>query len=152
VSASDPILLQEAGARRSRVSGNAIEEGRTQMQPRDDPAGRGESAARATGGKGQGAAPKGAGKPPERISAARAAARDFLASELDAREVRVTRISPTGEGGGWSVEAEILVPNLDVKMLGLPLTQEVLEREHYVVELAADLVVTSYRHVGADEE
>ena len=53
---------------------------------------------------------------------------------------------------GWSVEAEILVPNLEVKMLGLPLTQEVLEREHYSVELETDLTVRSYGYVGADDD
>ena len=49
-------------------------------------------------------------------------------------------------------EAEILVPNLEVKMLGLPLTQEVLEREHYALELEADLTVRSYGTAGPDDE
>lgn len=88
-----------------------------------------------------------------RLSAARAAVHQFLSAELGAREVRITKIIPTDHGAeGWSAEAEILVPNLEVKMLGLPLTQEVLEREHYSLELEADLTVRSYEHVAPDED
>ena len=36
-------------------------------------------------------------------------------------------------------------------MLGLPLTQEVLEREHYTLELDADLTVWSYEHVRPED-
>ncbi|ARN82432.1 hypothetical protein [Methylocystis bryophila] len=88
-----------------------------------------------------------------KLSAARAAVHEFLASELDAREVRLTKIAPIGPGGaGWRAEAEILVPNLEVKKLGLPLTQEVLEREHYSVELDEDLIVTSFQNANEEEE
>jgi hypothetical protein len=88
-----------------------------------------------------------------RLSAARAAVQQFLSSELGAREVRITKVIPGNHNSeGWSVEAEILVPNLEVKMLGLPLTQEVLEREHYLLELEADLSVRSYEHVAPDED
>jgi hypothetical protein len=86
-------------------------------------------------------------RPASRLSAARAALRHFLVNELDAREVRITKIIPhdhTAEG--WSAEAEILVPNLEVKMLGLPLTQEVLELERYTIELDADLTIKSYEY------
>jgi hypothetical protein len=44
------------------------------------------------------------------------------------------------------------VPNLEVKMLGLPLTQEILERERYALELDADLAVRSYERPGPDDE
>ncbi len=88
-----------------------------------------------------------------KLSAARAAVHQFLSTELGAREVRITKIFPTNHGSeGWSAEAEILVPNLEVKMLGLPLTQEILEREHYALELEADLTVRSYEHVAPDED
>ncbi|WP_454650955.1 hypothetical protein [Bradyrhizobium liaoningense] len=91
--------------------------------------------------------PKEPAKPVGRLGAARAAVQDFLVNELDAREVRITKIVPHDHSdSGWSAEAEILVPNLEVKMLGLPLTQEVLEREHYTVELDNDLSVRSYEH------
>lgn len=84
-----------------------------------------------------------------KISAARAAVRQFLASELEAREIRITKIAPVDHGSdGWSAEAEILVPNLEVKMLGLPLTQEILQRERYSVELETDLSVRSYGYLG----
>ena len=91
--------------------------------------------------------------PVGRLSAARAAVQKFLSTELGAREVRITKIIPADHGSaGWSAEAEILVPNLEVKMLGLPLTQEILEREHYALELEADLTVRSYEHAGPDGE
>jgi hypothetical protein len=41
---------------------------------------------------------------------------------------------------------------LEVKMLGLPLTQEILERERYALELDVDLAVISYEHAGPDDE
>lgn len=95
--------------------------------------------------------PESASAPIGRMSAARAALRQFLSSELGAREVRITKLIPAGHGSeGWSAEAEILVPNLELKMLGLPLTQEILEREHYALELDADLAVRSYEYARSD--
>ena len=95
--------------------------------------------------------PEPASAPIGRMSAARAAVRQFLSTELGAREVRITKLIPAGHGSeGWSAEAEILVPNLEVKMLGLPLTQEILEREHYALELDADLTVRSYEYARPD--
>ena len=97
--------------------------------------------------------PEAAPAPVGKISAARAAVQQFLSTELGAREIRITKIVPVDHGAqGWSAEAEILVPNLEVKMLGLPLTQEVLERERYSVELETDLTVRSYGYVGADDD
>lgn len=87
-----------------------------------------------------------------KLSGARAAVQQFLTTELGARELRITKIAPIRHGdGGWSAEAEILVPNLEVKMLGLPLTQEVLERETYTVELDEDLTVRAYGHIEEEE-
>ncbi|WP_152428451.1 hypothetical protein [Methyloferula stellata] len=87
------------------------------------------------------------------VSAARAAVQQFLATELGAREIRITKIAPQDHGlDGWAAEAEILVPNLEVKMLGLPLTQEVLECEHYAIELEPDLSVRSYGHLGPESD
>jgi hypothetical protein len=91
--------------------------------------------------------------PVGKVSAARTAVQQFLASELDAREIRIIKIAPLERGnGGWQVEAEILVPNLQIKMLGLPLTQEVLQSERYSIELETDLNVRSYRSLEADED
>lgn len=98
-------------------------------------------------------APEATIRPISRISAAREAVREFLSRELGARETRITKIAPLNHGSeGWEAEAEILVPNLEVKMLNLPLTQEVFEVEHYAVELEADLSVRSYELLGANEE
>jgi hypothetical protein len=87
------------------------------------------------------------------LSAARAAVLKFLSTELGAREVRVTKLTPVDHGSaGWTAEAEILVPNLEMKMLGLPLTQEVLSQETYALELGEDLTVISYEHAGPGGE
>lgn len=84
-----------------------------------------------------------------KVSAARAAVQHFLATELGAREIRITKIAPAEHGAqGWSAEAEILVPNLEIKTLGLPLTQEILEQEYYQVDLDTDLVVRSYEYIS----
>ncbi len=97
--------------------------------------------------------PELAAAPIGRLSAARAAALKFLSAELGARDVRITKLIPADHGSGtWVAEAEILVPNLEIKMLGLPLTQEILEREYYALELDADLAVISYAHAGPDDE
>ena len=97
--------------------------------------------------------PPSAVRPVSKISAARAAVREFFTTELGAREVRITKIGPLNHGSdGWEAEAEILVPNLEVKMLNLPLTQEVLEIEQYAIELEVDLSVRSYGPLGANED
>jgi len=88
-----------------------------------------------------------------KLSAARAALQQFLSMELGAREIRITKLAPGDHGTpGWRAEAEILIPNLGMKMLGLPLTQEVLQRERYLIELEADLSIRSYEHLGSDED
>ncbi len=74
---------------------------------------------------------------------ARNAVRSFLTSELNAREVRVTKLAPDGVGG-WDAEAAILVPDLNVKRLGLPLTQEILEEDHCALHLDPELAIQSY--------
>jgi hypothetical protein len=79
------------------------------------------------------------------LSAASLAVQRFLAAELGARECRITKIAPVDHGAeGWSAEAEISVPNLDMKSLGLPLSTEILEQQHYLVELDPDLSVRSF--------
>ena len=100
------------------------------------------------------ASPEPASAPIGRLSAARAAALQFLSTELGAQAVRITKLVPFGHDGseGWSAEAEILVPDLEVKMLGLPLTQEILQRENYSLELDANLTVRSYDHTRPDDQ
>ena len=88
-----------------------------------------------------------------KISAARSAVREFFSTELGARETRITKIAPLNQASeGWEAEAEIMVPNLAVKMLNLPLTQEVFEIERYAVELEADLSVRSYGPLEPNED
>lgn len=86
-------------------------------------------------------------KPPSigKLGAARQAVRNFLVKEFKAREVRITKIAPSPDDRqGWHVEAEILVPDLGIKTLGLPLSQEVLERELCAVDLDPEMTVKSY--------
>lgn len=93
-------------------------------------------------------------RPPfiSKLSAVRQTVRAFLTRELHAREVRITKIAPAPEGEeGWRVEAQMLVPDLDIKTLGLPLSQEVLEKEHCAVALDREMRVKSYAFLGREE-
>ncbi len=90
--------------------------------------------------------------PISKLCAARQAVRTFLLRELRAREVRITKIAPSSEGDdGWRAEAEMLVPDLNIKTLGLPLTQEVLEREYCAVALDREMQVKSYEFIAREE-
>jgi hypothetical protein len=85
------------------------------------------------------------------LAAVSNAVRSFLISELQALEVRVTRIAASAEsGGGWETEAEILVPDLAIMTLGLTLTQEVLEQRRYVVQLDQSHTVIGYEPLDHD--
>ncbi len=80
-----------------------------------------------------------------RLAAARGAVQAFLMSEFHPREMRITKISPgLDDSDAWHAEAEMLVPDLGIKTLGLPLSQVVLSREYCVLELDARLAVKSY--------
>lgn len=90
--------------------------------------------------------------PDRSLTAVRRAAREFLAAEFQAREMRVTKIAHSSNGEeGWFVEAEMLVPDLGIKTLGLPLTQEVLERALCAVALNDDLTISSFELVESRE-
>ncbi len=79
------------------------------------------------------------------LVAAREAVENFLYSQFQARALRIIKIAALPNGNvGWYAEAEMLVPDLAIKTLGLPLSQEILEREHCAVELDAALTVKSY--------
>jgi hypothetical protein len=85
--------------------------------------------------------------PPPAISklhAAREAVQDFLVNEFQARDVRITKIGPsTDDPQGWYAEAAILVPDLAIMTLGLPLSQEVFERELCAIDLDSAMTVKS---------
>lgn len=84
-------------------------------------------------------------KPPvSKLRAAREAVQDFLVTEFQARDVRITKIGPsTDDPQGWYAEAEILVPDLAIMTLGLPLSQEVFERELCAIDLDGAMTVKS---------
>lgn len=70
--------------------------------------------------------------------------RDFLVAEFQAREVRITKIGPSpGDPQGWYAEAEIMVPDFGIMTLGLPLSQEVLERELCAIDLDSEMTLKS---------
>ncbi len=80
-----------------------------------------------------------------RLLAARQAVEEFLLGQFDARALRITKIGAVPDGGdGWYAEAEILVPDLSIKTLGLKLSQDILQKTHCAVELDASLSVKSY--------
>jgi hypothetical protein len=93
------------------------------------------------------ARPRRAAAPPTFISklhAAREAVQDFLVTEFQAREVRITKIGPSADDPeGWYVEAEILVSDLGIMTLGLPLSQEVFKSELCAVDLDGEMTVKS---------
>jgi hypothetical protein len=79
-----------------------------------------------------------------KLHTAREAVRDFLVAEFQAREVRITKIGPSpGDPQGWYAEAEIMVPDFGIMTLGLPLSQEVLERELCAIDLDSEMTVKS---------
>jgi hypothetical protein len=83
-------------------------------------------------------------RPISKLRAAREAVQDFLVAEFQAREVRITKIGGASDDlEGWYVEAEILVSDLGIMTLGLPLSQEVFQRELCAVELYPDMTVKS---------
>ncbi len=86
------------------------------------------------------------------LVAASDAVRAFFVNELQAHEVRITKIGASSAADAvWEAEAEILVPDMAIMTLGLELTQEVLERQRYVVHLDRALAVTSYEQLDGDE-
>lgn len=72
--------------------------------------------------------------------------RHFLMAEFDAREIRITKIAPISSDPlrGWTAEAEMLVPDLAMRTLGLPLTQEALERQFCALMLDPEMAVISF--------
>ncbi|MGB8278019.1 MAG: hypothetical protein WCF20_08860 [Methylovirgula sp.] len=80
------------------------------------------------------------------IAAAHDVIRHFLIAEFGAREIRITKMVPVSPDllRGWNVEAEMLVPDLAVRTLGLPLTQEVLEKQFCALILDPEMGVISF--------
>jgi hypothetical protein len=101
------------------------------------------------------ARPQRAVTPPPFVSklhAAREAVQDFLVAEFQAHDVRITKIGPSPDDPqGWYAEAEITVPDLGIMTLGLPLSQEVYERELCAIELDGEMVVKSCEVLGPRE-
>lgn len=83
--------------------------------------------------------------PAGKLAAAREAVENFLLSQFQARALRIVKIAALPDGAdGWYAEAEMLLPDLAIKTLGLPLTQEILEKEYCAVELDSSMTVNSY--------
>ncbi len=80
------------------------------------------------------------------IAAAHDVIRHFLMAEFGATEIRISKMAPISSDPlrGWNVEAEMLVPDLAIRTLGLPLTQEVLEKQFCALTLDPEMGVTSF--------
>lgn len=94
----------------------------------------------------QAAAADEADPPPlSKLAAARKAIQDFLIEQFQACAVRITKIAPHPDGAaGWYAEAEMLVPDLGIRTLGLPLSQEVLEKEYCAVDLDTAMAIVKF--------
>jgi hypothetical protein len=86
------------------------------------------------------------------LALARKAVRHFLLHEFRAREIRIIKIARSpDDAAGWNAEAEMLVPNLGIKTLGLPLKRDVLEKQFCAVELDSNMAVISYEFVDPQD-
>lgn len=75
-----------------------------------------------------------------KIEDARNLVSDFLRKGLNAKEVKVIKI--TKEGAGWEAEAEVYEESSFIKALGLP--TRVQDRNIYDIKLDENLEIVSY--------
>lgn len=88
--------------------------------------------------------PKAEGKIPP-IEDARNAVIAFLKNTLDVKQVNVTKLVVLdSEKGTWEAEAEVYVPNLTIKALGLRTQREVLDCQPYLLRLDSQLNIIAY--------
>lgn len=82
---------------------------------------------------------------PTLIDDVRNAVCDFLKRQPDVKEARVTKlVQIDAEKGIWEAEAEVYVPNLTIRALGLPVQKEVLDCHDYLLRVDGQLNVVAY--------
>lgn len=101
--------------------------------------------------------PQAQSRPPHSlIHNVRTAVCDFLKKQPDVREARVTKlVQIDAEKGTWEAEAEVYVPNATIRALGLPVRNEVLDCQDYLLRVDGQLNVVAYGprdSVGEREE
>jgi len=70
---------------------------------------------------------------------------EFLKQQPDVRRVNVTKLAQIDpEADSWEAEAEVYVPNTTIRNLGLPVSQEVLDCQQYLLRLDGQLNVVAY--------
>ncbi|MGD0089824.1 MAG: hypothetical protein ABSE73_07875 [Planctomycetota bacterium] len=79
------------------------------------------------------------------IEDARLAASRFLKRQPGVKYANIVRLAKAAvDKSSWQAEAEVYVPNTTIKMLGLPVRRQVLDRRLYVLTLDNELKVVSY--------
>ena len=79
------------------------------------------------------------------IEDVRDAVANFLKKMPDAKKVSVTKlVLMDSEKGTWEAEAQVYVPNLTIRTLGLPVRKEVLDCQAYLLRLDKHLNIVAY--------
>ena len=73
---------------------------------------------------------------------------EFLKATLNAKDVKVIKVTKTPDG--WETEAEVYEESSFIKALGLP--TKVQDKNFYEVKLKDSLEVESYRRKGSEKE
>ncbi len=78
------------------------------------------------------------------VEEAKKAVSEFLKKTLNAKDVKVIKVTSIGDG--WETEAEVYEESSFIKSLGLP--TRVQDRNFYGVKLNNNLEVESYERTG----
>jgi len=79
------------------------------------------------------------------IEDVRDAISNFLKKMVDAKEVSVTKlVLLDSKKVTWEAEADVYVPNPTIRALGLPVQQEVLDCQTYLLRLDKQLNIVAY--------
>ena len=90
-------------------------------------------------------APPGEGQAAHTIEDVRVVVGEFLKKQSGVRQVDVTKLVQIDlEKGSWEAEADVYVPNVTIRNLGLPVLKEVLDCQTYLLRLDGQLNVTAY--------
>jgi len=87
------------------------------------------------------------------IEDVRDAISNFLKKMVDAKEVSVTKlVLLDSKKVTWEAEADVYVPNLTIRALGLPVQQEVLDCQTYLLRLDKQLNIVAYGRRDPDKD
>ncbi len=87
------------------------------------------------------------------IEDVRDAISNFLKKMVDAKEVSVPKlVLLDSKKVTWEAEADVYVPNLTIRALGLPVQQEVLDCQTYLLRLDKQLNIVAYGRRDPDKD